>query len=197
MTIALPETRAVASVARPPQFLTNRETGERIAFLRRESRDGVACAVFDFRLAPGGAVPVEHMHAEQTERYVVERGTMTFSIDGAARTLSAGESIDILPGQFHTVRNAGDDEAAATVTFTPADGIEHFFESLFGLANEGKTKAGAPSLLQVAAFIPQYRQYIAGPPVVAQRILFFFLGPIARLLGYRKTFPEYRAWTRG
>lgn len=179
-----------------PQYIENTETGERMALLARERRGDVEVAVFDFRLGPHGAVAVEHMHARQTERYEVERGRMTFRIDGVERVLGAGEAVDILPGQFHTVRNDGAEETSARVTFSPAEEIEHFFESLFGLARDGKTSKGAPSLLQIAAFIPQYAQYVAGPPVLAQRCLFAVLGPVARAIGYRKTFPAYRVWTR-
>jgi hypothetical protein len=82
------------------------------------------------------------------------------------------------------------------VTFAPAGEIDHFFESIFGLARDGRTVRGVPSLMQVAAFIPQYHQFIAGPPVAAQRVLYAVLGPIARLLGYKRTFPEYRVWSR-
>jgi quercetin dioxygenase-like cupin family protein len=94
-------------------YVDNPETGERIALVARNSNDGVEVAVFDFRLAPGGAVPVEHMHESQVERYEVQAGRIAFRIDGVERVLEAGEVVEIGAGQFHGLKNAGDGEARA------------------------------------------------------------------------------------
>ena len=74
----------------------------------------------------------------------------------------------------------------------PALRTEAFFETLFGLASEGKTnEKGVPNPLQAAviaqAFADEFR--LAKPPWPVQRALFATLVPLARLLGYKADHP--------
>ncbi len=64
----------------------------------------------------------------------------------------------------------------------------------FGLAQDGKTDAkGRPRLLQAALFAREFDDVIrlTKPPRLVQELLFGSLAPIARLLGYRGSYPEY------
>jgi hypothetical protein len=66
--------------------------------------------------------------------------------------------------------------------------------NLFGLAQDGKTNArGLPNLLQLALLVREFRYVIrfTRPPQVVQAVLFGVLAPLARLLGYRGSYPEY------
>ena len=70
--------------------------------------------------------------------------------------------------------------------------------NVFGLAQDGKVnKQGMPGLLQLAVFAREFDDVIqlTKPPQIVQRILFGLLAPLARLLGYRGSYPEYL--TRG
>ena len=64
----------------------------------------------------------------------------------------------------------------------------------FGLAQDGKVnKRRMPNLLQLAVFareFPDVMQFTR-PPRIVQEILFGLLTPLARLLGYRGSYPEY------
>jgi hypothetical protein len=67
---------------------------------------------------------------------------------------------------------------------------ETFFETIWGLAADGKNN---PGLLQIAvlgqAYADQFR--LTSPPYGLQRALFFILAPVGRLLGYRAEYPQY------
>jgi hypothetical protein len=74
----------------------------------------------------------------------------------------------------------------------PALRTEAFFETVFGLAAEGKVnEKGVPNLLQSAviaqAFAGEFR--LAKPPWPIQRLLFAVLAPLGRLLGYTAKYP--------
>ena len=78
------------------------------------------------------------------------------------------------------------------VEFRPPVNMETFFETLFGLARDGKVnKRGAPRLLQAVLLGREYDTYLAGPPVALQRAGAFVLAPVARLLGYRARYEKY------
>jgi hypothetical protein len=50
-----------------------------------------------------------------------------------------------------------------------------------------------PNLLQSALFAREFEDvlYFTKPPRAVQKVLFAILAPIARLLGYRGSYPEY------
>ena len=69
--------------------------------------------------------------------------------------------------------------------------MDRFFESFFGLAQDGKlNEKGLPSLWQMAVSVPYFGDEVrlTSPPWAVQRALFGVLAPVGRLLGYR---PEY------
>ncbi len=78
-----------------------------------------------------------------------------------------------------------------TVWLRPALKTEVFFETFFGLARDGKTnKRGLPSIFQTAILVADYQEtkVLLPPPV---QILLKLLTPLARLLGYRSSYPQY------
>jgi hypothetical protein len=67
-------------------------------------------------------------------------------------------------------------------------------KNLYGLAQDGKTNAkGMPNLLQVALFVREFGDvlYFTKPARAVQKVLFAVLAPVARLFGYRGSYPEY------
>jgi hypothetical protein len=69
-------------------------------------------------------------------------------------------------------------------------------KNLFGLARDGKTNSkGMPNPLQLAVFAQEFRPEVefTKPPPAVQTVLFGALAPIAKLFGYRATYPEYDA----
>jgi hypothetical protein len=66
-------------------------------------------------------------------------------------------------------------------------------ETLYGLSRLGYTDAkGMPNLLQLALTAREFSDVIVfrSPPAAVQRAFFGALAPIARLRGYRATYPQ-------
>jgi quercetin dioxygenase-like cupin family protein len=70
--------------------------------------------------APGSPQPPAHLHPSQAERFEVHEGSLAFLVDGAPRTVCAGETIDVPPGAVHQVQNTGEVLAVATWQTRPA-----------------------------------------------------------------------------
>jgi hypothetical protein len=72
--------------------------------------------------------------------------------------------------------------------------IETFFETLYGLAREGKTnKSGIPGLLQIVVMFQEFKSE-AGAGTSATKLfaaLSVILEPIGRLRGYRAWYPRF------
>lgn len=77
--------------------------------------------------------------------------------------------------------------------FRPALRTETAFETLAGLARDGKTNgAGAPENPLLLALVLREHEdeiYFTRPPLFAQRIVFGAMAAVARLLGYRAEYP--------
>ena len=68
--------------------LPNPVTGERFTFTHTAASTGGELLAFDFALAPGGKVPIPHVHPVQTERFEVVSGQVRFRL--GLRTFVAG-----------------------------------------------------------------------------------------------------------
>jgi hypothetical protein len=100
-----------------------------------------------------------------------------------------GEVIVAPAGSAHAAWNAGDDEVHVLVDFRPALRTERAFETLAGLARDGKSnRAGAPrNPLQLALILREFEEeiYFVRPPLAVQRVILGALAFIGRQLGYR------------
>jgi hypothetical protein len=81
------------------------------------------------------------------------------------------------------------------VTFRPAKRYETYFETIFGLARDGKTNdKGFPHLLQAAVIYYDFRESVR-PPQPWERAILTLLLPlvaaIGKACGYRSWYPEY------
>jgi hypothetical protein len=112
----------------------------------------------EWTFPPGGRIR-EHLHPKQEESFSILEGEVAFKLDGSDRVASAGEQVVIPPGVRHAVGNTSDREARAVVEVTPALNIQSFFESVSGLARDGKTtKSAAPrNPLLMAVFAYEFR----------------------------------------
>jgi quercetin dioxygenase-like cupin family protein len=168
-------------------------TRERIIF-RQTARDtGGELLQMDVYLQPGGFVAAAHIHPLQEERFEVISGTLRGRIAGKELTSDPGEIIVVPNGTPHVWWNSGDEEMHVLVEVRPALRFESFFETFFGLAQDGKVnpKTGLPNLLQLAVILRAFRNelILARPPRLVQILLFGFLASIGRLLGYNAEYP--------
>lgn len=174
--------------------IENPVTGERAVVRVGTAETGGAFGVVDLYIRPRGAVVGEHWHPAMEERFTVLRGRVDFRLDGRERTAEPGSQIHVPAGVRHDWWNAGDEEALVRVEVRPAARFEAMILNLFGLAQDGKTNArGLPNLLQLALLLREFRDVIrfTRPPQVVQAALFGALAPLARLLGYQGSYPEY------
>ncbi|MFN8468913.1 MAG: hypothetical protein U0X20_25375 [Caldilineaceae bacterium] len=92
-----------------------------------------------------------------------------------------------------TVWNSGDEELHVRVEVRPALTFESFFETFFGLAQDGKVsaKTGLPNPLQMAVTLRAYQDVLilAQPPRPVQTLLFGSLAAAGRVLGYKPDYP--------
>ncbi len=176
-------------MARIGDIVEHPVTGERITFLETSEETDGEYALVELRVRPHGFVAAPHIHPLAEESFEIRSGTFAFVVDGEERRVGTGERASVPAGAVHTWWNAGEDEGVAIVEFRPGFKTEEFFESFFGLAQDGKVspKTGLPSVLWLAAIFRSYHDfgYVAKPPLFLQHAVFTPLGALARLLGYR------------
>jgi quercetin dioxygenase-like cupin family protein len=98
---------------------------------------------------PSPSRPPIHYHPRQEERFEVFSGELHTPIDGDERTLTEGEVLVIPPRIPHGMWS---EEAGTRVNWQtrPALKTEAFFETLWGLARDGKTNdKGVPTWVNV------------------------------------------------
>jgi quercetin dioxygenase-like cupin family protein len=172
--------------------LENPVSGQRLIF-RKTARDtgGELLEVEAVYAKPTPSRPPVHQHPRQEERFEVLSGRLNVLVGGRDRTLGEGEVLIVAPGVPHQMWAA---EAGARVNWQtrPALKTEAFFETVWGLAKDGKVNdKGVPNLLRVALIAREYEDEfrLASPPWVLQRALFGLLAPVGRLIGYHARYP--------
>lgn len=182
-------------MAKRGQTIENPLTGERITWLRTAADSAGEVLEFDLSLSAGAAVSAEHRHVRQVEQFSVSSGSLRVTVDGCESDLQVGDELTIPVGVAHSWRNVTQAEAQIRVTLRPALDTETFFETLFGLARDGKAnKKGIPDLPQIAV---AYRELgdscsrVTRPPRAVQDAVFALLEPVGRMLGKRGVYARY------
>jgi quercetin dioxygenase-like cupin family protein len=174
--------------------IENPVTGERAVVRVGTAESSGELLVADLYVRPGGAVMGEHLHPGIEESFTVVRGLLGYRLDGREGVAVPKERLHVPSGTVHDWWNAGDEEAQVLVKISPASRFEEMIRNAFGLAQDGKTDAkGRPRLLQAALLAREFDDVIrlTKPPRLVQELLFGSLAPIARLLGYRGSYPDY------
>ena len=145
-------------------------------------------------VSPRGGNPL-HVHPRQEEHFKAVSGTLGIQVGDERRSVGEGEEAVVPPGIPHRWWNEADEEAHVLVELRPALNTETFFETIYGLARDGKTNEnGAPNLLQQAVTLNGVNKgeiYLAWPPIPVQRVFLAALAPVGRLLGYKDHYPKY------
>lgn len=180
-------------MAKADDELINPVTGLRTVFRKTARETGGELLQVDWIGSPGWTTGPDHVHPLQEERFEVISGTLGLRVDGVERVLGEAEALTAPAGSAHAAWNAGDGEVHALVDFRPALRTETAFETLAGLARDGKTNgAGAPKNPLLLALVLRHFEdeiYFVRPPLLVQRIVFGALAAVARLLGYRAEYP--------
>ena len=176
-------------MAKPGDVLEHPVTREKIVVRKAAHDTNGELYQGDLYLQPGGFVAAEHIHPLQDEHFEVISGVLRGRVAGKESTSGPGEKVVVPAGTPHVWWNSGDDELHVLVEFRPALSIENFFETYFGLAQDGKVspKTGLPNPVQMAVVMRAHRKelILARPPRLVQTLLFGLLAPIGRLIGYK------------
>jgi quercetin dioxygenase-like cupin family protein len=180
-------------MATPGQALENPIMGERIVFRQTAQESGGEKLVIEHFLRPHTSTFPEHIQLNQEERFEILSGTATYSLNGIRKTAQPGEVIVIPRGTPHrNPWNESNQEMAYRHETRPDYGSEVFFESLFSLAQDGKTnQKGEVSALQIIVIGAGLKSqtYVTGAPILLQKLLNPILAAIGRWLGYPARYP--------
>jgi mannose-6-phosphate isomerase-like protein (cupin superfamily) len=145
-----------------------------------DSPDGEYLEI-ELRLVADGKVPGTHVHPEQEERFELLEGRMSFRMGLKRIDADPGEVVTVPAGKTHRFANAGNGDAVARVTVTPALRMEDLFETAAQLAHDGRVMgSGTPKPLDLALFVREFKREVRGPfsPGALQRVM---LAPLARI----------------
>jgi quercetin dioxygenase-like cupin family protein len=180
-------------MAKAGDELVNPVTGLRTVFRKTAQDTKGELLQVDWIGEPGWTTGPDHVHPRQEERFEVLSGKLGLRVGSVERVHGSGDVMVAPAGAPHAAWNAGDDEVHVLVDFRPALRTETAFETLAGLARDGKTnRAGAPkNLLQLALILRHFEGeiYFVQPPLAVQRVILGVLAKVARLLGYRAEYP--------
>jgi quercetin dioxygenase-like cupin family protein len=98
-------------------------TDQTIEILLDGDATGGAVSLMRLRMPPGAGAP-RHRHTREAETLLVTEGELWVELEGAERTLGAGEAIFLPLGSLHAFRS--DAGAVVEVVATPA-GLEELF----------------------------------------------------------------------
>lgn len=181
-------------MARAGQEIYNPVQNDWIVFRQTAQDTGGELMRGELIVSPGGGNPL-HVHPLQEEHFKALSGTLGVQMGEEHRSLEEGEEAVVPPGTPHRWWNAEDEAARVLVELRPALNTEIFFETLYGLARDGKTdENGAPNLLQQAVTFSGINKgeiYLARPPIPVQKASLAMLAPVGRMLGYKDHYPKY------
>jgi len=171
--------------------LHNPVTGETLHFVTAAADTNGEYVIVEATIEPDGFVAARHLHPFQTEVFEVLEGTVEFTAGGKTIVAGPGEKVVVEPGTAHRFANAGDTFARFRCEVRPALQFEQLIETMFALANDGKTnRKGMPSPIRLAAIAQHHFDDVRlpFPPVWMQRLGLTLGAPVARLLGYGATY---------
>jgi quercetin dioxygenase-like cupin family protein len=152
------------------------EGGQTIRFLS-ETPDALIMEA-DYRA--GTPSPPAHLHPSQDEHFEVLSGGVHAVIKKEARTLRAGDTLDIPAGTVHQLGGLPDTDGTVRWEVRPALRTREFLQASFGLAGSPPDSRALLRAAMVARdYAPEFR--LAKPSRPVQAILFAVLGLAAKL----------------
>ena len=134
-----------------------------------------------------GALTAKHVHPHQDDSYDVLSGTLDVFLDGRWKSLQQGESIRILKGTVHAIRNSTNVPTRVRNTYDPGLRFQESQEVMEHLIREGKLTAmsGLKNGIYLSLHSMQFRkEFVAvSPPDWFLRALANF----GRALGFKLT----------
>lgn len=163
--------------------------GSSLRFVETTEESDGERVVVEITYAGGGGRPPVHFHPSQDERFEVLEGEIHAVLDGEERVLRPSDTLEVPAGTHHEMWAA--ERSRQRWETRPALKTETFFETLWGLQQDGRTnEKGVPGLPQMALtlryFSDEFR--LGSPPAAVQAILLPMLAAVARVQGRRPTY---------
>jgi quercetin dioxygenase-like cupin family protein len=177
-------------VIRSGDVLHNPVTGELIRFVTAAADTNGEYVVVDVVVEPNGSVAAAHMHPYQTETFEVLEGEVTFKVGGKKVVARAGDTVVAEPGTAHKFWNSGSVDARFRCEVRPALQFERLIETMFSLAQQGKTnKKGMPNPFRLAVIANAHFDDVRlpFPPQWLQKLGLAIGAPVGRAMGYEAT----------
>ena len=185
-------------------WFENPNVGQRSRIVTLPRETGGRHFVLDYINQPfagENAVPA-HVHTAYKETFEILKGRARYRLGSETKTAVAGERIEMPPLVPHVHPWSDSDEelhVRQVAEANPPDlrGLDASLQAAItiqGLAKAGRVNSkGLPNLLQLGVLIATTMPatYLAGPPMVLQRVLFGTLGWLGRIAGYRTAYPEF------
>jgi quercetin dioxygenase-like cupin family protein len=174
--------------------LVNPVTGERLVFRKRAADTGGELLEFMILMAPGGFIATPHVHPNAEERFEVAGAPVMIQAGRSRRLYEPGEVAVVPPGVPHNWWNPSDRESATLIQLRPAFDMETLFETMFGLAADGRVnRKGLPNPLQMMVLARAYQREVipTAPLLWIVRPMSLILAPIGRRLGYHARYHRY------
>jgi quercetin dioxygenase-like cupin family protein len=176
------------------KIISNVKTGQDIRFLQTSKDTNGTLLEMEAIFNAHSKEPVAHYHPAQQEDFIVLSGQLTVRINEQLKLLQAGDRLHIAPNAVHAMWNNSDEKTIVNWKVRPAIDSEHLFETMAGLAADGKTDAnGKPGILQAALIAYKFSNVfrMAKPSYTMQRMAFSLLKPLAYMSGYKPTYEQY------
>ena len=181
-------------MSRTNHTISNPMIGHRITFLQTAAQTNGELLQIEYCVTMPErepAIPL-HKHLRSEERFETITGMLGVVHDSKKHILNAGEEVTIAPGAPHTFWNAGKGELIFKTDVRPPGELQTYWETVFGLAQDGKVdENGLPNLLQLAVVAPLADSYHPRAPVPVMKGLLALLGSLGRLRGYKAQYPKY------
>lgn len=191
VTTVLFVTKKESLMIRAGDSIHNPVTGERIVFRQTSADTNGEAVVIETFVEPDGFVAAAHVHPSQEERFQVLRGTVGFKIGGKKQVAGPGTRVTVPAGTPHKFWNAGEETAQFVCEIRPALQFESLLETMFALAEDGKTnRKGMPNPLRLAVIANHHFDVVRLPvvPQVLQKLALVPGALLGRALGYQPTY---------
>ena len=177
----IPQTNILAAMAEVGQRIEGIDST--IEFIETTAGSDGERVVVEISYSGEGGKPPAHLHPSQTEHFEVLEGEIFVLVGDVEHQLRPGDTLDIPAGTAHQMWCTVPSRQRWTTT--PALRTEGFFETLWGLQQDGKTGGAMPGLPQMALILRRFSDEfrLASPPGPLQELLTMPLAALGRLAG--------------
>jgi quercetin dioxygenase-like cupin family protein len=125
-----------------------------IRYLLEGEQSDRSVAIFEFDVPAGAAVPAAHSHDAYEETIYGLEGVLTWTVDGTALDVAAGEVLHIRRGEVHRFDNTHDMDAKALAVVTPGILGPDYFREVAAVIDAAA--GGPPDLTAIGAVMRRH-----------------------------------------